>query len=512
MPDMTKVAETLRDIYKKSKQTAEDIRRAATFQTSTGLTAIDLKPVADIHQPEFTPVRNTTPRITGAKGTASQWKAIRSINTANQGSSVPEASRNEPIAVDLVDYIAPYSTFHMEAQVTDEAEWGAETFDNALEKAAFSCLNASMREEESFMVGGNRTLALGQAATPTLADVTTGGEIGQTITVKVYCVPLTMRGVRRSSVTGGVLISQAVTPVIGTAFTRKGYAGKISAVASITTATDGLSTHRVTATVTAIPGAFGYAWFWGPTVDAGSLLGEITTINSCNITVAVGTGTQASNASGLTTDNSVDSTGMDGYIYLAVGAGQVTPAEATSGAVLETLATGTPGTGTGFTTDLAGGLVEINRQLQTMWEDNQVGPDEIWMSTRDKEAARRLIIRNGGAPLVRYNIDASGQSLNVGAAEKINYTNPFTGDAIEIKAHADLPNGVAWGRRLRPIPYPQSGIDNPGEMYLQREYFQENWPRTQRQVEMSVTSRGVLRMRAPFTNFVLSNIGTTTVS
>jgi len=140
-------------------------------------------------------------------------------------------------------------------------------------------------------------------------------------------------------------------------------------------------------------------------------------------------------------------------------------------------------------------------------------PDEIWLSTRDKEAARRLVIKNGGAPLVRFVQDASGGkgAIVSGASELVNYVNPFTGDSINLRAHADLPNGVMFGRRLRPIPYRNSGIDNPVEMYMQREYFQENFPRTQFQWEVAVKARGVLRGRAMFTVCVAHNIGTTTI-
>jgi len=514
-PDVTKVLETMRDIYVKARKTGEDLTRAATFSTGTGLNNYDLKPIADITQPEFTPIRNTTPRLMGNRGdTASHWKNLRSINTGNFGSSVEEGKRNEPMAVDLVDMVAPFASFSMESSVTDEAEWGSEGFDSALGKAAYANLNGMMREEESFMVGGNRTLALGQPNAPTLADISAdGGTIAQTTTVKVYCVPLTMRGVRRASVANGVIISQTVTPIIGTPYTRKGFSGKISSVASITTATDANNAHVVTATVPVVAGVFGYAWFWGPTEGADSVLGAITTINSVRITTAAGTGTQASNATGITTDNSTDALGLDGYVYLAVGAGQVTPAESTSGAVISSFATGTPGIGTGFTTDSAGGVTEINAMLQTMWETNQVGPDEIWLSTRDKEAARRLVIKNGGAPLVRFVQDASGGkgAIVSGASELVNYVNPFTGDSINLRAHADLPNGVMFGRRLRPIPYRNSGIDNPVEMYMQREYFQENFPRTQFQWEVAVKARGVLRGRAMFTVCVAHNIGTTTI-
>lgn len=513
-PDMTKVLESLKETYAKAHQTGEDLRRAATITTGTGLNAIDLKPVADIMQPEFTPWRNNTPRITGAIGDSSTWKAIRRINPNGMGTSVPEGERGSVVDLEEIDYIAPYATFHLEGQITDEGQWGGTPAFQNLETTGMAVLSGIMREEESNLIGMNRTLALGAPDAPTLVDISNdGGTIPQTTTVKVYAVPLTMKGVRRSSVTAGVLISQTVEPIVGASYTRKGFAGQISPVASVTTATDGNNEHVVTATVPVVEGAAGYAWYWGPTVDAGSKLGAITPINSVRITTPVGAGTQAANAAGLDSDNSTDARGIDGFFYLAKGAGQVTPAEATSGAVLETLATGTPGTGTGFTSDLAGGIVEINRQLRTMWELNQVGVDEIWMSTDRKEAARRLIIKNDGAPLVRYNIDANnGRAVTVsGASELVNYTNPFTGETILVRAHPEVPDGVVIGRRLRPIPYNNSGITNPFEMYLQREYFQENWPRSTRKNEMSVTYRGVARGRAMFCAFVIDNVGTTTV-
>ncbi len=71
------------------------------------------------------------------------------------------------------------------------------------------------------------------------------------------------------------------------------------------------TTGSIAAAVAPVPGACGYAWFWGA---AGSeVLGAITTINSVVIT-ATATGTQTAASLG-SSDNSTNALVFDGLIY-----------------------------------------------------------------------------------------------------------------------------------------------------------------------------------------------------
>jgi hypothetical protein len=96
-----------------------------------------------------------------------------------------------------------------------------------------------------------------------------------------------------------------------------GGAAQKSANATVTTANDSNTTHSIKATVAAVKGAMGYAWFWG--ASGSEVLGAITTINSVLIT-ATATGTQTA-ASLPAADWSQNNLVFDGLIYQALKTG-----------------------------------------------------------------------------------------------------------------------------------------------------------------------------------------------
>jgi len=114
----------------------------------------------------------------------------------------------------------------------------------------------------------------------------------------VICVALTLDGIMNATIASGIQGQITRTNADGSSDTFGGGAAKKSNNATVTTASDGNATHSIKASVAAVTGALGYAWFWGA---AGSeVLGAITTIDSLVITAAA-SGTQTA-ASRLTCD------------------------------------------------------------------------------------------------------------------------------------------------------------------------------------------------------------------
>jgi hypothetical protein len=131
-------------------------------------------------------------------------------------------------------------------------------------------------------------VALGTTGTPTLAALTTGGTLSDS-TQSVICVALSLDAVVNGSGGGGIQGSITRTNADGSSDTFGGGAARKSAAATQTLSA-GTAVQAVTATVVAVNGACGYAWFWGATAGS-EVLGAITSINSYVITAAA-TGTQ----------------------------------------------------------------------------------------------------------------------------------------------------------------------------------------------------------------------------
>lgn len=458
-------------------QLAEDI--AKSFSQATGLVFYDLEPAAKTLYPVLTPLRNIIPRVKANGGTATNWKQITAINTSNMRPGVSEGNRGGVIADAVVDKTAAYRGIGLENAVTFEADYAALNFDDARARASQSLLNSLMIQEEQLILGGNGSLALGTTPTPTLAASASGGSLG-TVTLSVICVALSHVAWRYGSVSGGLMTTATRTNADGTTDTVNSGLAQKSANATVSVTGP---TGSVTATVTPVNGAVGYAWFWGA---AGSeTLGAITTINSVAIT-ADATGTQLASALPAA-DHSRDSLVYDGVMTQLFTSG--------SGAVINTAATGTPGTGTSFTSDGAGGVNEIDDVLMTFWDNSRLSPDVMWVSARTLRALNALVIGNGGAPLIRFSMDAGGQQINAGTVIG-TYLNKVTNTQIAIRVHPDMPDGMVlfWSNT---VPYPIANVGNLVQMKMRQDYYQIEWPRRTRKYEFGIYADGLLQMYFP---------------
>jgi hypothetical protein len=248
------------------------------------------------------------------------------------------------------------------------------------------------------------------------------------------------------------------------------------------------------ASVTATPGVFAYAWFTNSNA-AGYFLDQITLLNSAQFTTDAATAiTPGSN---LTANRSLCSYDFDGLLTFAL--------TAANGAYIKALATGTAGTGTKLTTNGAGGISEIDDLCINRWNLYRLGIDEIWCNGQQMLDMNKLVIKNGGAPLIRYNLDGSNPGMIDAGAIIGSLINPITGQKMRLRVHPVMPPGCILGMCVR-LPYKLSGINEICRMLLRQDYYALEWPLRTRKWEFGDYFDGVLQEYFPPRMGVIYNI------
>ena len=469
----------------------------------SGITNYDLELGAKKLFPVITPLRDRIPRLSAKGGIQANWRAVTGINTLGVSAGIAPGQRNARTTHTTADYFAAYRTLGMDDSVDFQADWSAEGFDDVKALSVEQLLYSTMIQEEFVDLGGNTSVALGTTPTPTLTTATTGGSFGASTALIVNCVALTLRGYQQlaawnnGTVGGGVNIATGLLAATisranadGTTDTLNGGTAQVSANATLTGGTG--TTNSFTATVAPVRGAVAYAWFWGTTGSV--LLGAVTTINSVSI-LAAATGSQ--NVSTMpATDNSTDSLVYDGILTQIMKSG--------SGAYFSDLANGTAGVGTSLTSDGAGGCVEIDAVLRDRYDLYRISPNEMFMGAGVALALNKLIIANGGAPLIRYGMDANGATITAGTMVG-QYLNKITGTLIKVTIHPNMPAGQILFFSDS-SPYPMSGVPAPLVKRLRRDYFATEWPLKSYRFEYSTAFDGVLQCYFPPAFGLLRNI------
>lgn len=491
---MSNLNETLE--LMKSAQATPSEELAKSITVSTGLVAYDLQAPAIHLYPwgeKITPIRASLPRMTSGKGdTATRWKAITAINSTNVHAGLSEGNRGALISTTVVDKTAPYVGLGLEDNVTFEADYASQSFDDVKARAVEGALRSLMIQEEKMLFGGNSSVALGTTPTPTTALVSGGSLADGAYTV--ICVALTHDGFLRSSVANGLTPTVVRTNADGSTDTIKlGVAQK--SVAGTSRTTSG-SNNSISASVTPVVGAVGYAWYIG--ASGSEKLTKITSLNSVVLTEVNASGQLASALPSA--DNSAEASySFDGILYQTAFANG-------SGAYYKALATGTAGTGTTLTSDSSGGVAEIETALQSFYDNYRVSPDTIWCNSKELATITKLVIGGGGAPLFRFNGDANATKGGISAGMAVgNYLNKVTQDLIEVKVHPFCPAGTIMFTS-KSIPYPLSGVGNVMQIKCRRDYYQLEWPLVTRKYQYGVYTDELLQIYAPFAFGCITNI------
>ncbi len=503
MVDNTDLDQALAGIKKAQETPDPSLNKASTYSqaasATSGLTYYDLEAGAKFLYPVLTPLRNSIPRVSGKGGIQANWRAVTGVNVSGIRLGVAAGRRNAVQAVSFQDYTAAYKGIGIETTVDFEAQYAGQNFADVRAIGARTGLEAAMLGEEALILGGNSSTALGTPATPVVATTTTGGAISNGIVVSVIVFALTLDGVMNGSLHGGIqgLISR--TNADGTTDTFGGGASAKSTAAAVTTGAG--STNSVTATVTAIKGAAGYAWFWG--TAGNEQLGAITPINSVLITTAVGTSTAATgklaSEAQFAADYSLNNLAFDGLLTQAVKSG--------SGAALYTMPTGTAGIGTPLTSDGAGGIVEIDSVLKSMWDLYRLSPDTIWVNSQEALNISKKILQGNANSAHRFSFETKQDALGGGIMVR-TYLNRFSmagGSVLDIKVHPNMPAGTVL-LTSKSIPYPISGVGNVMQIRTRQDYYQIEWPLRTRMYEYGIYADEVLQHFFPPSMGLISNI------
>jgi hypothetical protein len=468
-----------------------------TITTGTGLIAYDLQAPAKNLYPVNTPIRNRIPRVGGGTGTATNWRQVNAIIGSGFDNTgwMPEGQRAGQMSYNTSNKSATYATLGEEDAVTFEAISAGRNFEDVRARMTMRLLQKTFLKEEMAILAGNTSMQLGTVGTVTTSASGSGGTLGAA-TYSCICVALTNEGFQNSTLAGGVATTKTVTGADGKTYTINGGASMKSAAASQAVG----SGNTLFLSVTAILGAVGYAWFFG--VGGGNeTLQAITSINSLAFNTAIVGGQQ--NASAITTDYSTNSTAFDGLMTTAFKSG--------NNAYVQTLPTGTAGTGTALTSSGRGSINEIDQMLLTMWNTFQVTPSVLWVNAQELRNITTKVLSGASAPLLSYRRDPNDGEYELTAGGTIRYYyNPFAqdgGDKIPIRIHPKTPPGtiLGWAENL-PMQYQSNEVPNVAEIKERTSFYQIDWPLVTRQRQSGVYVEEVLAVYAPFAMAIINNI------
>lgn len=465
-----------------------------TVTTATGLVAYDLQAPSKNLYPVITILGKRIPRVKGKGGTATNWRQVNSITGSGWDAQgwVPEGQRAGVMSLSTTNVAASYVTLGEEGALTFEAQGAAKGFEDERSLVSMRVLQKSMLKEEMAILGGNATLALGTANTPTLSASGSGATL-PAATYSVIAVGLTFEGYQNSSVANGVATSKTVTGQDGMTFNLNGGSGMKS-----TNATQAVTLGQtLNASVVAKTGELAWAWFVG---TAGSeILQAITTVPSVAFSAPLATGTQAATA--VTTDCSVNAnTAFNGLLTTALASGTAYTRQL-NGATLTPSGRGT--------------VVEIDTMLKALWDQRRVSPSILLVSSQEQQNITNKVLQASTAgsvtPLLRTNatVGADGE-IRAGNVVAFYY-NPFalgTGKMIPVVLHPNVPPGtiLAYAEDL-PAQYQNDNVPNVAEMHVRRDWYDIEWPLVTRSYQHGIYVEEVLAVYAPFAMAVLSGIG-----
>jgi len=505
---MTVTTDTI-DLVKVAQSKPDDLIKSfvSPGSATTGLQAYNLEGPSKKLFPVLTPLRNLLPRVSGGFAIQANWKAITDINVNNVRAGVGEGLRGGIITHAQSEYLAAFRGFGLENNVTFEAGYAAQGYEDVKSLAVTTTLQALMVQEERTILGGNTSVALGTTPTPTTATATTGGTIAAA-TYNVVCVALTLNAYLDmvGANNGGIgsffsnltaLVPGQITRTNaggGTSVFGGGSARPSAAASQVTTG----ATSTISATVAAVNGAVGYAWFVG--TSGAERLQAVTSINSVLLTSLTASTNQLLSAipGGIVTDFSTSALDFDGLLTQAFKSG--------SNSTIITQPNGTAGTGTGLTSDNAGGVVEFEQMFVQMYNKYRLSPSAIYVSTQELVNITKKVIQGSGAPLLQL-ISNVKDVTTITAGTKIgSYLNKVTGDVVPVIVHPNMPAGTIFFYTQN-VPYPMNGVPAVARMLLRQDYYQLEWPLVQRRYDYGVYFDGVLQHYAPFSMGIITNIG-----
>jgi hypothetical protein len=471
-----------------------------------GINNYDLSPGAKILYPVTTILRNMIPRVVGGVGIQANWRSITALNPSNMAFGVSDGQRGGNMDQTVANVLAAFAHFSLENYVTLDANLAAQGFDDVRSLATTMLLQAVMEQEEKLILGGNFNNTLGTCATPTGVVSASGGTLATSATYSIICVEVTYDGMLQSTFptstgsgaslvyTGGLVkLPYVRSNADGTTDTINGFAGQKSAASSAQNVTG--PNGSITATVVPSGKALGYAWFVGATAGTEKLF-TITGQPSVLITALNATGQAAS--AGFASDLSANALNYNGLLTQIMTSGSGSYVTDLNNAFMTA------------TTGGSGGIAQIDNAIVSMYQNFRLVPTDIFMNGVDQINARNKILaaNTNMAPFFLAGTAGGNDNQVMGAAQFKAYQNPigFGNQTLRVHAHPFLPQGTILLYSDK-VPYALSNVAQLLRIYLQRDYFQTEWPVITRKYTYAVSFDGVLQNFFPPAFGVIKGVG-----
>ena len=468
---------------REKSMSAEWVAKGFISPTSavSGLAQYDLEQGARLLYPITTILRNMIPRVTGGTGIQANWRSVTAVNPSRISPGLSEGHRGGAMSQTTTDNLAKFYTLGLDNFVTEQAYLAALTFEDLMALTSTTTLQGLMEAEELMDIGSNNSILLGTTGTVTATASNTGGKLPDA-TYSVICVALTYDGMIRSTVSGGVMLPYTRANMDGSTDNIQGFSGIKSAATGSLTVNGGTTLGSVTASVVAINGAIGYAWYMG-TAGNEAL---VAVSGSPAVTLKNPSAGGAQLATALpSTDTSLNPLQYNGLLTQILTPG--------SGAYVKDLG-GQPLTSAGSG---SGGLTEFDALIADRIANYRLVPTDIFMSPVDQAAASALVM-TGNTNLAPFIMDgSSGNGIAAAAQVKVYNNKVGYGTAqLTIHAHPFVPPGtIIFYSRTN--PYPLSNVSNLIQKTLRRDYWSVDWPVVTMQRTMGVYFDGLLQLYFP---------------
>ena len=477
------------------------INKASSVTVATGLVPYSLEAPSKRLFPVNTPLRNKLARRPGM-GDAAHFKRILAVQGSGYDGMgfVPEGQRTSSIQITVDTKTVPFRTLGEESSISYEAMNASVGFEDIKSRMTLTTLQKLMLKEENSLIGGNASVSLGTAPTPTLTAAGTGATL-PAATYSVIVVPMTFEGYRNYNgvLNTGLVQTKTINGQDGNSYVLNGGYGIKSA-----NATQAVTLGQtLTASIAPVAGAHGYGWYVGP---AGSeRLERVTGVSAVAFNTAlVGTG-QLASALAATDYSNNGALSYDGALYSAWNSG---------GAAYINALPIIGGAGSTLTASGRGSVVEIDNMMKGMWDSIQVSPTVLWMHSQELTNVTNKVLTGGaGAPLVRFNMDGQGgQTLGPTAGAVVgSYYNPYTTDdakkIIPIRLHPALTPGtiLGWADDL-PVQYQQNDVPEVACVKTRKDYYQLDYPQVTREARMGVYTEQTFLCYFPAAIGMITNI------
>ena len=419
-------------------ETLDAVKKAQTsgVTSTTGLVGFDLSGVVSL-VPVNTPFFNRIKTEQGDGSAAANWKALLNVNGSQPNPFTGFDAGGALVQLSEQDVVAPYRPVRVSGKVTRDSIALAKGYADAKAIASTNTLMQWRIQDNKALLGG-QNFALPTIGTVSLSTSTTGGTIGNAVSVAVRCAARSAYNYYWGG-SGIASTNQSITTGAGT-------------------------TNSVTATVPAVKGAVAYDWFvagfYVTTTEVNRLV--VTSVpgaNSTTVPALPGLSTTLPTAvPGADTSFSANSyngliASLAGDYNTATGV-QVTPGTgASSGATFTSLDGGT-------LTGSSQGISQIDNLLLTIYNLAQLSPTMMLMNAQQaNDTALKVLGTTFATTFLDPNPAASRTGLTAGASVARYINRASGGDPIEIVVDPWMPVGtIVFGTER--VPYPNSNIAN----------------------------------------------------